>query len=191
MSLDGFVAGPNITVDSPMGTNGERLHAWMFTGSDELDANATGVAPSGIDAEIARARIAATGATIVGRTTFEVGVGEWRDVPYPAPSFVLTHRAREPLAMKSGTFTFVTDGLQSALEQAQDAAGERDVTLMGAAAGHQYLAVGLVDERYIHVAPILPGAGTRLFVGGERVVLRRTAMIESPHVTHLRYDARP
>ena len=100
---------------------------------------------------------------IVGRRTFDVGLGPWGDTPFPAPTFVITHEKREPLAMQSGTFTFVTDGIESALRHARSAAAARDILVMGADVAQQYLKAGLVDEIIIQLVPILMGAGTRLF----------------------------
>ena len=133
---------------------------------------------------------AAVGAVVIGRRTFDLGLEPWGDVPFPVPCFVLTHESRDDLPMASGRFRFVDGSLPSALEHAQAAAGERDVLLMGASVGQQFLDVGLVDEVEIQLVPVLLGAGTRLFdhLGAEHIELERTAAIESPHVTHLRFD---
>jgi dihydrofolate reductase len=177
MSLDGFVAGPDISVDLPMGRGGERLHDWIFQSSSEIDA------------EKAREVSASVGATIVGRRTFDVGIGPWEDTPYPAPSFVLTREKRSPLAMTSGVFTFVTDGIESALRQAQAAAGEKDIVVMGADVAWQYIAAGLADELVLQLAPVLLGNGTRLFAQfeGEAIELEQLDAVWTAHVTHLRY----
>ena len=179
MSLDGFMAGPDVGLERPMGAGGERLHEWLFDESDQ----------GRLDAEVARETSAAIGAVVIGRRTFDVGLGPWGDVPYPVPCFVLTHESRDDLPMASGTFTFVDGSLPSALEHAQAAAGERDVLLMGASVGQQFLDVGLVDEIAVQLVPVLLGVGTRLFdhLGTEHIELERTAAIESPHVTHLRF----
>jgi dihydrofolate reductase len=176
MSLDGFIAGPNVSVEVPMGEGGERLHEWLSEG--------------GVDAEIARELSETAGATVVGRRMFDVGVGEWEDTPYPVPCFVLTHEQREELTMKSGTFTFVTDGIESALEQAKEAAGEKDVIVMGGAnIVQQFLRAGLVDEMSLHLVPVLLGDGVRLFdgIGNELIELESTRVIDSPGVTHISY----
>jgi dihydrofolate reductase len=177
MSLDGFVAGPEVSVEQPMGRGGERLHDWIFKSDGEIDA------------EKAREFPQRVGATIVGRRTFDVGIGPWDDTPYPAPSFVLTHEERQPLAMKSGGFTFVNDGAESALRMARAAAGGKDIVVMGADAARQYLAAGLVDELIIQLVPVLLGGGTRLFdwSDGPPTELTPVDMIQSPSVTHLRY----
>jgi dihydrofolate reductase len=176
MSLDGFIAEPNVSVEVPMGEGGERLHEWLSEG--------------GVDAEIARELSETAGATVVGRRMFDVGVEEWEDTPYPVPCFVLTHEQREELTMKSGTFTFVTDGIESALEQAKEAAGEKDVIVMGGAnIVQQFLRAGLVDEMSLHLVPVLLGDGVRLFdgIGNELIELESTRVIDSPGVTHISY----
>jgi dihydrofolate reductase len=179
MSLDGFMTGPDVGTEHPMGRGGERLHEWLFDESDQGRQ----------DAEIAREASAAVGSVVIGRRTFDLGLEPWGDVPFPVPCFVLTRESRDDLPMASGTFTFVDGSLPSALEHAQAAAGERDVLLMGASVGQQFLDVGLVDEIEIQLVPVLLGAGTRLFdhLGPEHIELERTEAIESPHVTHLRF----
>lgn len=151
MSLDGFVAGPNVSVDTPMGVDGERLHEWMFP-------------PDPGNRAVVDALHAETGAVVLGRRTFDVGIGLWADVPYPVPSFVVTHEKRPDLPQRSGTFAFV-DGVAEATSRAREAAGDRTVTLMGADLQRQALAAGLVDEVMITLVPVLLGAGTRLFEG--------------------------
>ncbi len=158
ISLDGFIAGPDISADHPMGRGGERLHEWMFS-PDRDD----------LDRDMAREISAVVGAVILGRRTFDIGVGIWEDTPYPAPSFVLTHRPREPLAMKSAKFTFVTQGIEAALDQARQAAGDKYIVVMGADAAGQFLAAGL-------------------FSGGGRIALTAVRTIPSSSVTHLRFE---
>ena len=179
MSLDGFMTGPHVGPEHPMGAGGERLHDWLF--DDTPDGE--------LDAEVAREASAAVGAVVIGRRTFDLGLEPWCDVPLTVPCFVLTHESRDELPMASGTFTFVDGTLPNALEHAQTAAGERDVLLLGASVGQQFLDVGLVDEIEIQLVPVLLGAGTRLFdhLGPEHIELERTEAIESPHVTHLRF----
>lgn len=178
MSLDGFIAGPNVGVELPMGEGGERLHEWLFN-----------TAASEVDAEVAQEMLATTGAVVLGRRTFEVGVGEWGDTPFPVPCFVLTHEAREELVKKSGTFTFVTTGIESALEKAKAAAGEKNIRLMGADIAQQFLKAGLLDEIQLNLVPVLLGDGIRLFehIGTEQIELESTRVIESPGVTHLKF----
>lgn len=178
MSLDGFVTGPHVSAEQPMGEGGMRLHDWMFK-PPIIEINTA----------VVKELFAATGAVILGKRIFDVGLDVWNDTPYPVPCFVLTHSPREPLAQKSGTFTFVTDGIESALKQAKTAAGNKDVVLMGAATTQQYLKAGLVDELVINLVPVLLGTGTRLFEhpGHEPIELERTRVIEAPGVTHLRF----
>ncbi|MFD6756883.1 dihydrofolate reductase family protein [Micromonospora gifhornensis] len=177
MSLDGFMAGPDVSAEHPMGRGGLKLHEWIFD------------APSNpVDEDRLQQRAATTGAVVMGRRTFDLGVDLWKDTPWPAPCFVITNRPMPPRPEKSGTFTFVTDPAQ-AHQAAVAAAGGRDVRLMGAQASQQLLGAGLVDELHIQVAPVLLGAGRRLFeqLGVDPVDLERIAVIESPRVTHLHY----
>jgi len=205
MSLDGFVAGPNQSVDDPLGVGGMRLHEWVFPlsvwramhGQDGGEVNAS--------SRVIEASLVGIGATVMGRNMFGGHPGPWRaeapwngwwgqDPPFHHPVFVLTHHPREPLALEGGTtFTFVTDGIEAALEQARRAAGGKDVALAGgASAARQYLAAGLVDEMLLSIAPVLLGGGERLFEGlGDD--LRGLALVETvpaPGVVHLRF-ARP
>lgn len=178
MSLDGFIAGSNVGVELPMGEGGLRLHDWLFNTS-----------ASEVDAEVEREMSATTGAVVLGRRTFDVGVGQWGDVPFPVPCFVLTHEDREELVKKNGTFTFITDGIKSALQRAKAAAGEKDVRLMGADIAQQFLRASLLDEIQINLVPVLLGDGIRLFdhIGTEQIELESTRVIESNGVTHLRF----
>lgn len=187
MSLDGFITGPNVGVELPLGEGGERLHGWMATPNQGGDWHQT--AASEVDARVKQELFAKTGAVVMGRRSFDVGIGPWGDTPYPLPCFVVTHQAREDLVRQSGTFTFVTEGIQGALQRARAAAGERDVCLMGAEIAQQCLSAGLLDELHIHLAPVLIGDGRRLFdhLGTGPIELERTSVIQSPYVTHLRF----
>jgi dihydrofolate reductase len=162
ISLDGFIAGPDQSREDPLGIGGERLHTWMF---NEPEANADVIAA-----------ITAPGAFIMGRNMFcpirGAWSGEWNgwwgeDPPYHAPVFVLTHYPREPVVMQGGTtFTFVTDGIQSAMSQALAATTNGDIAIAGGASTvRQFLGAGLIDELRLHIAPVLLGAGERLFDG--------------------------
>jgi dihydrofolate reductase len=185
MSVDGFVAGPNQTMDEPFGERvGGRLHRWMF---EEPEANAAVIEA-----------ITAAGAYIMGRNMFSPGRGVWDEdwkgwwgdePPYHAPVFVLTHHPRESLTMQGGTtFTFVTDGIESALAQAREAAGDGEVAIAGGAQTvNQYLAAGAIDELRLHVAPVVLGAGERLFDGVGDVSLERLDVSGTDLVTHLTY----
>jgi dihydrofolate reductase len=175
MSLDGFVAGPAVSVEEPMGLGGERLHDWIFTSADPVDKEMAGeLAPT-------------LGAVLVGRRTFDVGIGPWEDTPFPVSTFVLTHHKRPPLAMKSGTFTFVDDGIERALEQARFAAAGKSILVMGAETARQYLAAGHVDEIVLQLVPILLGDGARLFAGGSMAEFEPVRAIALPAVTHLKF----
>jgi dihydrofolate reductase len=185
MSVNGFTAGPNQTLDKPFGDGVEgRLHRWMF---EEPDANAAAIEA-----------ITAAGAYVMGRNMFGPGRDAWDetwkgwwgdDPPYHAPVFVLTHHPREPVAMEGGTtFTFVTDGIAAALAQAREAAGDADVAIAGGAATvNQYLAAGSIDELRLHVAPVVLGAGERLFEGVADVDLEPVDVSGTDLVTHLSY----
>src|SRR3954470_3645772 len=202
MSLDGFVAGPNASLEEPLGGGGEQLHEWIFGLKSWREPHGLSGGESGPDADLIAESIASTGATIMGRRMFSGGEGPWEDdpkangwwgdePPFHHPVFVLTHHAREPLALTGTTFTFVTDGIESALAQAREAAGDKDVAIAGGAdVAQQYLRAGLVDDVQVHVAPVLLGGGTRLFenVPGD---LEATRIVESPAgVAHLRYRPR-
>jgi dihydrofolate reductase len=178
MSLDGFIAGANVSKEYPMGVNGEDLHTWIFSTPKDK-----------VDADVEREMFAKTGAVILGNRTFEIGVDLWGDVPFPAPSFVLTHKKRETLIKKSGTFTFVTDGIESALQQAQAVAGDKDVRLMGADIAQQFLRAGLIDEIQINHVAIILGEGVRLFehLGVINSQLEKDRVLDSPHATHIHY----
>ncbi len=177
MSLDGFIAGPGISTAYPMGRDDDGIHAWMSGGE-----------PSHGVALVDRMH-ASTGAVIMGRRTFDVGIGPWGDVPLPAPCFVLTHRPRPPLTQTSGTFTFVTDDIAAALDRVINAAGDRTVLLMGGQTGRQYLTSGLVDELRIHIAPLLLGDGRRLYEHehGHLIPLHHASTASTPDAVHIRY----
>lgn len=177
MSLDGYAAGPGISAAHPMGIGGEALHRWIFDDADPVDA-----------AAVARQR-ELTGAVLLGRRTFDVGVGVWGDTPYAVPCLVLTHRPEPDRVEKSGTFTFVHTGLADAVDLARAAAGERAVTVMGVDVTQQALKAGLLDEIHLQLAPVLLGGGRRLFehLGTDHIALERLSAEESAHVTHLRF----
>jgi len=201
MSLDGFVAGPNQSVEHPLGVGGEGLHEWAFAASAWREAHGLEGGETNADSGVITESLQNIGAVLMGRNMFGGGQGTWGDEPWEGwwgddppfhvPVFVLTHHAREPLVKEGGTtFTFVTDGIESALEQARAVAGEKDVTVAGgASAVQQYLKAGLIDELELHVVPQLLGDGERLFdnLGPDRPKLERLRVIDSPTVTHLRY----
>jgi len=202
MTLDGYVAGPNQSVEHPLGEGAEHLHDWAFKLKFFREMHGDeGGGETGTNDDVLREGFANIGATIMGRNMFGGGPGPWANdpwtgwwgdnPPFHTPVFVLTHYAREPLVMQGGTtFTFVTDGIESALEQAREAAGGKDVSLGGGAnVAQQYLAAGLIDEMELHVVPIILGSGARLFdnLGGSGVNLEPVRTIEGPGVTHLKY----
>jgi dihydrofolate reductase len=175
MSLDGFIAGPN---DEPEG-----LYDWFFPPSGSVTAS---------DAAVIDESIKTTGAIVMGRRAYDLGdkVDGFADTPYRAEHFVLSHDAPEQVAKGETTFTFVTDGIESALEQAKAAAGDRNVAVGGGASiAQQCIEAGLIDEIQIHLVPVLLGEGIRLFehLGAEQIELERTRVIESHGVTHLKF----
>ena len=184
VSLDGFSAGPDQTLDDPLGKGGERMHRWMF---EQPEAN-----------KAEREAIVEAGAYIMGRHMFCPDRGEWdldwrgwwgEDPPYHAPVFVLGHREREPLEMEGGTtFHFVTDGIEAAMERAKEAAGDRTVSIAGGASTvQQYLRAGLIDELRLHIAPVILGSGERLLDGVGDLKLEQLAVTSSELVTHITY----
>ncbi|MGE5274388.1 MAG: dihydrofolate reductase family protein [Verrucomicrobiota bacterium] len=200
MSLDGFVAGPEQSVENPLGIGGMKLHDWAFAleawrGQHGLDGGEVNASTPVVEESLAD-----IGAGLMGRNMFGGGPGPWGDdpwngwwgesPPFHVPVFVLTHHPREPLAMAGGTtFHFVTDGIESALEQATAAAGGQDVLISGGAnVAQQYLGAGLVDELNIALVPVLLGAGERLLDDvGSDLRLEQVRAVEAPGVTHLRY----
>ena len=201
ISLDGFLAGPNARFEEPLGDAGEKLHEWMFQTAGWQEAHGGEGGATGRDDDVVRESTENTGAYLMGRQMFGGGDGDWGDgswkgwwgddPPYHVPVFVLTHHPRESLPMEGGTtFHFVTDGPESALEQARAAAGDGDVQIAGGASVvQQYLNAGVVDEFQVHVAPIFLGGGVRLFdgLGNDAIKVEVVRAIESPLVTHLKY----
>jgi len=202
MSLDGFAAGPNPSLEKPLGEGGDLLHEWAFAAASWRESHGLSGGEANADSEVLEESVRTTGAVVMGRRMFSGGEGPWgpdprargwwgEDPPFHVPVFVLTHHDRETLVMEGGTsFEFVTDGIEAALERAKAAAGDKDVLLAGGASiVQQYLKAGLLDELQIHVAPVLLGEGTSLFdrLGIEPVGLEATRVIASPSVTHLRF----
>jgi dihydrofolate reductase len=203
MSLDGLTTGPNPRREEPLGDGGERLHEWVVRLASWRESHGMSGGDTGPDSDLLAESVAATGAVIMGRRMFSGGEGPWEDdqnadgwwgdePPFRVPVFVLTHHARDPVSKQGGTtFTFVTDGIESALEQARAAAGDRNVGISGGASvAGQYLRAGLLDEALIHVAPVILGEGVRIFggpLGNEPLGLEAVEAIASPAVTHLRY----
>ena len=198
ISLDGFVAGPNQSLENPIGEGGLRLHEWVFGTAAWRRMQGQEGGDESQDSEVFDEASQGIGAYVMGRKMFGGGSGEWDrewkgwwgpDPPYHVPVFVLTHHPREPLPMEGGTtFNFVTDGIESALEQAQAAAGDQIVSIAGgASAVQQVLAAGRLDELFLHVVPVVLGAGERLLEGVGDPELEVVKVIASPAVTHIKY----
>jgi dihydrofolate reductase len=201
MSLDGYVAGPNQSLDQPLGEGGMALHEWAFATRSFRETHGGEGGETGVDDDQARAWNQDVGAYVMGRNMFGPVRGEWPDdswrgwwgddPPYHAPVFVLTHHARQPLEMEGGTtFRFVTDGIESALAQAREAAGDGDVSIGGGASTvQQYLRAGLVEEMRLHVVPVLLGRGERLFdgVGDTLSEFECVEFVSSPAAAHFAY----
>jgi dihydrofolate reductase len=201
MSVDGFIAGPNPSEEHPLGEGGQQLHEWVVKLAAWRKPHGLEGGEINASTEVVEESIDNIGATVMGRNMFGGGPGAWGedpwdgwwgdDPPFRTPVFVLTHHEREPLEKQGGTtFTFVTSGIESALEQAKEAAGGKDVSVGGGASViQQYLAAGLVDELQLNVVPIVLGDGTRLFdnIAGADVKLEPVRVVETPDVTHLKY----
>ncbi len=205
MSLDGFVAGPRQSVDNPLGIGGMRLHEWAFPLAQWRAMHGLEGGEVNESTPVVEESLANIGATVMGRNMFGGHPGPWdptkpwngwwgTNPPFHHPVFVLTHHARAPLELEGGTtFTFVTGGIEAALERARSAAGGKDVSLAGgASAARQYLVAGLVDEMEINLVPTLLGSGERLFdgVGDDLHGLELVRTVAAPKVTHLKF-ARP
>jgi dihydrofolate reductase len=202
MSLDGFIAGPNIRADEPLGDGGMRLHEWIFELASWREMHGESGGERNRDSEVMAETFEGIGAVVMGRGMYSNGTGGWEDdpkadghwgdePPFHVPVFVLTHHARDPLPMKGGTtFNFVTDGIEAAVERARTAAGDGDVSVAGGASViQQGLRAGLIDQIQIHLVPALLGDGVRLFDAGGagKLELEATRVVESPVVTHLAY----
>ena len=202
MSLDGFVAGPSQSVENPLGVGGMRLHEWVFPLEAWRAMHGLEGGEVNESSRVVEESLVNIGATIMGRNMFGGHPGPWDakkpwsgwwgdDPPFHHPVFVLTHYAREPLMLEGGTtFTFVTNGIEAALDAARRAAGGKDVALAGGAkAAQQYLAAGLVDEMELSLVPILLGSGERLFEGVRDDLhgLKLVRTVAAPAVTHLKF----
>jgi dihydrofolate reductase len=202
ISLDGFVAGPNQSEQNPLGEGGERLHEWLVQLAAWRESHGKQGGEVNESTRIVKESREHIGASVMGRNMFgptdggawgdKQWMGWWgEDPPYHHPVFILTHHPRDPVEMGGGTtFHFVTEGIESALERAREAAGGGDVMLWGGAhAAQQYLAAGLLDELELHVVPVVLGDGARLFdnVRDAEVQLEQVRAVEAPGVTHLKY----
>lgn len=206
LSLDGFVAGPRQSVENPLGIGGERLHHWAFATKTFRSVHGMEGGETGESDRVAREQLEGVGATLMGRNMFGGHPGPWDankpwngwwggDPPFRHPVFVVTRHPRPPLVFENGTsFTFVTDGIESALAQARRAAGGKDVALGGGASvARQYLSAGLVDEMQLHLVPTLLGSGERLFdgIGDDLHGLELVRTVATPAVTHLKFSRGP
>jgi dihydrofolate reductase len=201
ISVDGYVAGPNQSEDDPIGEGGMQVHEWMFQLKSWREEHGEEGGNTGDSDKIVDEMNENVGAGIMGRNMFGPDRGDWGDSdwkgwwgdepPYHSPIYVLTHHAHEPIEMEGGTtFYFVTDGIESALEQAREAAGDKDIHIHGgASAVQQYLGLGVIDEITLNVAPVLLGQGERLFdnLGDKLPELALERTIDAPNVTHLTY----
>ena len=181
VAVDGYVAGPDISHETPMGRDGERLHEWMFAGRSSAESQ-----------HFETDHFRGIGALILGRRMADLGIGPWGDEPpFHAPCFVVTHRPAQTVVKQGGTsYIFVTDGIENALQRAQEAAGSQDVQVNGGAdIARQFLNAGLLDEVRLHLVPVVLGAGTRLFDGVRSDVrLSPSSATTSALVTHVTYE---
>ena len=201
VSIDGYAAGPDPTLEEPLGRGGEGLHEWVLASASWREAHGREGGETGADSDVVAEHVASIGATIMGRRMYSNGSGPWEDdpkadgwwgdePPFRHPVFILTHHEREPVAKEGGTtFNFVTDGIESALDQARDAAGGKDVAIAGGAdVAQQYLNAGLIDQVQLHVAPVILGGGRRLMDGIDpSIKFKLDRVVDSTTVTHLRY----
>jgi dihydrofolate reductase len=200
ISLDGYVAGPNQSEENPLGEGGEQLHEWVFPLAAWREPHGREGGEVNASTPLVEESQSGVGAVIMGRGMFGGGPGPWgedpwqgwwgEEPPFRTPVFVLTHHEREPLTLGETTFTFVTDGIEPALEQAKEASGELDVHIGGGAeVARQYLSAGLIDQMQLNVVPVLLSDGARLFEDGAGAgrELEQILVVEAPGVTHLRY----
>ncbi len=190
-SLDGFVAGPNVGPERPMGDGGMRLFEWYFSGDTDVPFPGTDMVfkVSRASAELFQETWPTFGADVTGRRNFDVAGGWGGKPPLGVPHFVVTHRVPQEWVKEGSPFTFVTDGVESAVEKAKQAAGDKNVGVSTANIMQQCLKAGLLDEIHIDLVPVLLGAGIRLFdhLGTEPIELETTRVIEGLGVTHLAY----
>ena len=190
MSLDGFIAGPNDGPERPLGDGGERLFAWYFSG--DVDYEMPGGPPfrlSAVSAELLREVHPTLGALVTGRRTFDITNGWGGTPPSGVPAFVVTHTVPQEWVYDGSPFTFVTDGVESAVAQAKVAAGDKNVGVAAASIAQQCLKAGLLDEIHVDLVPVLLGSGVRLFehLDAGPIELERTRVVAAPGVTHLTF----
>jgi dihydrofolate reductase len=190
MSLDGFIAAPNDGPENPLGEGGMRLFDWYSSGDTEYVVPSGGMAfmVSKQSADLLRETFSSIGAIVTGRRTFDITNGWGGKHPLDAPVFVLTHSVPEGWDYEGSPFTFVTDGVESAVEKAKAVAGDKDVAVGAASLAQQCLRAGILDEVYVDLVPVLLGGGVRFFDDlGEQIELERTRLIEAPDVTHITF----
>ncbi len=191
MSLDGFIAGPNDGPENPLGEGGMRLFDWYSSGDTDYEMPGTEMVfrVSPASADLLREAHGTMGAFVTGRRTFDIANGWGGSPPLGVPSFVVTHTVPQEWVYEGSPFTFVTDGVESAIQQARAVAGGKTVAVGAASLAQQCLKLGLLDEIQIHLVPVLLGEGVRLFdhLGGEPIELESTRVIETPGVTHLTF----
>ena len=191
ISLDGFIAGPNDGPERPLGEGGERLFAWYSGGDTEYRLPGTdmvfGVSPQ--SADLLREAHSNMGAFVTGRRTFDIANGWGGNPPLGVPTFVVTHTVPQEWLYEGSPFTFVTDGVESAVEQAKAVAGDKDVAVGAASIAQQCIRAGLLDEIHVDLAPVLLGGGVRLFdhLGAGPIELEPTEVVEGAGVTHLTF----
>ncbi len=191
MSLDGFITGPNDGPERPLGEGGEGLFAWYSGGDTEYRLPGTEmvfrVSPQ--SAELLREAHCKMGAFVTGRRTFDIANGWGGRPPLGVPTLVVTHRVPQEWVYEGSPFTFVTDGVESAVEQAKAVAGGKDVALGAASIAQQCIRAGLLDEIHVDLVPVLLGGGVRLFdyLGAGPIELERTEVVEGAGVTHLTF----
>ncbi len=191
MSLDGFIAGPNDGPDSPLGDGGERLFAWYSAGDTEYRLPGTEMVfeVSAQSAELLRDAHGKMGAFVTGRRTFNIANGWGGNPPLGVPTFVVTHTVPQEWVYEGSPFTFVTDGVESAVEQARAVAGDKDVAVGAASIAQQCIRAGFLDEIHFDLVPVLLGGGVRLLdhLDTEPIELESTRGIEGTGVTHLTF----
>ena len=201
MSLDGYIAGPHPTLDEPLGKRGEELYEWVTKLAEWRKAHGMEGGKTGTDNDVIKEPFENTGAVIMGRKMFSGGRGPWEKdptadgwwgdtPPFHVPVFILTSHPRKAVIKKGGTsFTFVTEGIKNALDQAKKAAGEKNILIAGGAdVIQQFIKSGILDEIQVHVVPIFLGGGTPLFHNLENITLTKMRVIDSPEVTHMKFS---
>jgi dihydrofolate reductase len=190
MSLDGFIAGPNDGPERPLGEGGERLFAWYFSGDTdfEMPSGTMTFKVSPASAEVLQ-EVHTVGALVTGRRTFDIANAWGGRHPVDVPVFVVTHMVPQEWVYEGSPFTFVTDGVESAVEKAKEVAGDKNIGVGAASIAQQCIQARLLDELHIHLAPVLLGDGIRLFdhLGTEPIELESMRVVETPGVTHLRF----